>query len=137
MRRGGQFSARMDEALISRLERRAEAAGEPKSRLAERLIDEGLRMEEFPGIVFRSGPAGRRASLAGGPDVWEVVADVLQAARGGIEEPVAHVVSYTGLAPEQIRLALDYHKAYPHEIDMFIRMNEELEARVARTPGVG
>jgi hypothetical protein len=122
----------MDEALVRRLERRAEAVGEPKSRLAERLIDEGLRMEDFPGIVFRTGPAGRRASLAGGPDVWEVVADVLQAERGGLGEPVAHVASYTGLASDQIRLALDYHKAYPHEIDAFIRMNAELEVRVAR-----
>lgn len=27
-------------------------------------------MDEHPGIVFRSGPAGRRAGLAGGPDIW-------------------------------------------------------------------
>jgi hypothetical protein len=38
--------------------------GEAKSRTAERLIDEGLRMEDHPGIVFRDGPAGRRAALA-------------------------------------------------------------------------
>jgi hypothetical protein len=25
-------------------------------------------MEEFPGIVFRTGPTGRRAGVAGGPD---------------------------------------------------------------------
>jgi hypothetical protein len=55
--------------------------GEPRSRVAERLIDEGLRMEEFPGVVFRSGPTGRRASLLGGPDVWEVVADLQRANR--------------------------------------------------------
>lgn len=30
-------------------------------------------MEEFCGIVFRGGPAGRRAVLAGGPDVWELM----------------------------------------------------------------
>ncbi len=30
-------------------------------------------MEEHPGIAFRDGPVGRRAALAGGPDVWEVI----------------------------------------------------------------
>lgn len=30
-------------------------------------------MGEYPGIVFRSDPAGRRPGLVGGADVWEVV----------------------------------------------------------------
>jgi hypothetical protein len=30
-------------------------------------------MDDHPGIVFRDGPTGRRAGLAAGPDVWEVV----------------------------------------------------------------
>ena len=30
-------------------------------------------MDDHPGIVFRDGTAGRRAGLAGGPDVWEVI----------------------------------------------------------------
>src|ERR1039458_3772079 len=43
------------------------------SLAANRLVDEALRMSEHPGIMFRAGPTGRRASLATGPDVWEVV----------------------------------------------------------------
>lgn len=31
-------------------------------------------MGEYSRIDFRSGPAGRRPGLVGGPDVWEVVA---------------------------------------------------------------
>jgi len=30
-------------------------------------------MTSHPGITFREGPAGRRAGVIGGPDVWEVV----------------------------------------------------------------
>jgi hypothetical protein len=56
------------------LERRGARGGLNKSRLAERHIDEGMRLEDHPGIVFRDGPAGRRAGLAAGPDVWEVIA---------------------------------------------------------------
>jgi len=29
---------------------------------------------KYPGILLRDGPAGQRAALAGGPDVWEVIA---------------------------------------------------------------
>ena len=43
------------------------------SSAANRLVDEALRMTEHPGVSFRSGPTGRRAALAGGPDVWEVI----------------------------------------------------------------
>src|ERR1700677_5094399 len=49
------------------------------SSAANRLVDEALRMAEHPGVIFRSGPTGRRAALAGGPDVWEVVRAVKSA----------------------------------------------------------
>jgi hypothetical protein len=39
------------------------------SSAANRLVDEALRMNEHPGIVFRAGPTGRRAALAAGPGV--------------------------------------------------------------------
>jgi Domain of unknown function (DUF5615) len=48
----------MSERTLARLDDRSRRRGEPKSRTAERLIDEGLRMEDHPGIVFRDGPAG-------------------------------------------------------------------------------
>ena len=55
------------------LERQAEKTRVPKTTFAERYVEEGLRMDAHPGIVFRDGPAGRRAGLASGPDVWEVI----------------------------------------------------------------
>lgn len=30
-------------------------------------------MIEHPGVVFKDGPSGRRAAIAFGPDVWEIV----------------------------------------------------------------
>src|ERR1700733_13836761 len=54
-------------------------AGMSLSSAANRLVDEALRMSEHPGIMFRPGPTGRRAALAGGPDVWEVVRAVKSA----------------------------------------------------------
>ena len=49
------------------------------SSAANRLVDGALRMSEHAGIMFRPGPTGRRAALAGGPDVWEVVRAVKSA----------------------------------------------------------
>jgi hypothetical protein len=30
-------------------------------------------MTGHPGVIFKDGPTGRRAALAYGPDVWEVI----------------------------------------------------------------
>ena len=77
-------------------------------------------MERHPGIVFRSGPAGRRAGLMSGPDIWEVVR-----AAVGEEKTREDVAEQTGLTPEQVGAALRYYADYRDEIDAWIRMVDE------------
>src|SRR5207247_4934740 len=68
------LSIRFEPSLLARLRRRAVAeTGANTSALAQRLVDEGLRMADHPGVIFKDGPGGRRASLAYGPDIWEIV----------------------------------------------------------------
>jgi uncharacterized protein (DUF433 family) len=95
-----------------------------KSRLAERYIDEGMRMEDHPGVVFRDGPTGRRAGLAAGPDVWEVVSALRSAGLEG-DEAAQATAEWSGLTVRQVRDAVGYYSEYPAEIDERIRMNEE------------
>ena len=135
MARGGQLSARMSGAVLDRLERLSERLGQPRSRVAEQLIDEGIRLREFPGIVFRSGPTGRRAALADGPDVWEIVRGLKQA-RSGKGDPVELLMASSDLREEQIRLAADYYSVYPDEIDARIREDEEAATRLRELLGV-
>ena len=77
-------------------------------------------------IVFRSGPAGRRPGLQGGPDLWEVVAvhrsfgAVVQTA-GWLDQPVS-----------AIDTALRYYETHKDEIDEWIRRNEEAAAAAER-----
>src|SRR5262245_12997774 len=111
-RRTSLFSARLDRRLIQRLKQWGRRVGQSGSRLAERYIDEGLRMEEFPGVVFRTGPTGRRAGVLNGPDVWEIVADVKRAVRAR-RDPIATVARTTNLSVDQIRLAAAYYDAFP------------------------
>jgi hypothetical protein len=78
-------------------------------------------MDEHPGIVFRSGPAGRRAGLVSGPDVWEVVRAVgsARAAEPGLaeDELLALIAGNTGVPVRLLRAAVRYWASYPREID--------------------
>jgi hypothetical protein len=119
-----QFSARLDERVAEQLGRRAARGAISKSRLAQRYIDEGMRTEDHPGIVFRDGPTGRRAALAGGPDVWEVMLAVQASDLRG-EAAIEAVAEWASLTAAQVRTALRYHAEYPEEIDERVRRNVE------------
>lgn len=123
------FSARWRSDVVDRLSRRSAAAGTSKSRLAERYVDEGTRMDEHPGIIFRGGPTGRRAAVAAGPDVWEVIASLKESKARG-QGAIVETADYLGLSQTQVRAALSYYGAYPEEIDERIRLSIE-EADVA------
>lgn len=122
--RAKTFSARWDAGVLERLGRRSELAGTNRSRLAERYVDEGTRMDEHPGVLFRGGPVGRRAALAAGPDIWEVVA-TLKGGQAKGEEAIAATAELLNLSELQVRTAVRYYGAYPEEIDARIRRDAE------------
>src|SRR6267378_2712906 len=114
---------RIEAETLRALRERSAQSGEPIVRLAQRYIDEGMRLDRHPGVVFRTGPAGRRAVIAGGPDVWEVIA----AARGAPErgnDLVTALARRIGLPSDKIRVAIRYYAEYPAEVDRFIAMVE-------------
>lgn len=117
------LSIRFDEVLLERLRRRAVAQDTTASGLAQRLVDEGLRAQEHPGIAFHDGPSGRRAVLTGGPDVWEVVAALRNSSVRG-EAAVEMVADEMSLSVSQVRTALEYYGSYPDEVDSQIAANE-------------
>lgn len=127
----GTFSARWSRALLERLSRRSESAGANRSRLAERYVDEGIRMDEHPGIIFRGGPTGRQAALPAGPDVWEVIAFAKGLDERG-EAAIARTAELANLSPSQVRAAVRYYSEFRDEIDERIKRNiEEADAAEA------
>jgi hypothetical protein len=118
------FSIRMSPRTLARLDLGARRRGEAKARTAERLIDEGLRMEDHPGIVFRDGPTGRRAALAGGPDVWEVV-KTLKEMGPPQEQAIAGAMEWGNLSRAQVDVAVRYYADFPDEVDERIANNRE------------
>jgi hypothetical protein len=126
---------RIADRTLASLRERSKRRGEPLSRLAQRYIEEGLRTEDHPSIVFRDGPAGRRAGLVGGPDVWEVIVAARSAPESG-EARVTALAERIGLSEAKVRAAIRYYSDYPGEIDAWIAANEadaeRLEATLAR-----
>ena len=101
------------------------------SSAANRLVDEALRVSEHPGIVFRPGPTGRRAGLAGGPDVWEAVRAIKSARAAEPElaedDLLAMVGGNTGVPVRLLRIAIRYWASYPAEIDAEIAAADRAE----------
>ncbi len=106
-------SFRFSQQTLERLDARAHEIRETRTGLAERYVEEGLRMDEHPGIGFADGPAGRRAVVLGtGLDVWEIVTTIRQ--NGGSTTAAA---SYLELPLSPIRAATRYYAAFAAEID--------------------
>lgn len=110
---------------------RAEREGVSVTSLLDRLIVEGVKQREHPGIIFRGPSHDRRASLAAGPDVWEVVGR-LQELEGSEEHRIAILSEEVDLHPRLIRIAVDYAVEHTTEIQQMIDRNNEMAERSRR-----
>src|SRR3954452_975112 len=118
-------SVRFDDEVAARLSQFvATHPGLSASSATNLLVDEALRSQEHPLVVFRDGPAGRRARLVGGPDVWEVVRAVRSARSAepdlDSDEVIALVKETTGVAEHLVRAAVDYWADHPDDVDAWI-----------------
>jgi hypothetical protein len=105
------------------------------SSAAALLVEEGLRMDAHPGVIFREGPAGRRAVIAGGPDVWEVVRAIqlTRAAEPKLssDDVLQTVTENTGVSDKHLQLAIAYYANYPDEVDAILADADQAEVEAA------
>jgi len=94
------------------------------SSATSRLVDEALRIHEHPLITFKDGPAGRRARVVGGPDVWEIIGAVRSVRQAEPElagdEALAVVAETSAVPMPFLRAALAYWGDFPQEVDAFL-----------------
>jgi len=86
-----------------------------------RYAEEGSRRDEHPLITFRDGPAGRRAAVVAGPDVWEIVMwlqDLIEE-----KDPAQVLAAEQGISRALIDAALHYQEAYPDEVEARIALH--------------
>lgn len=118
-------SLRFPASVKERLERRAGRNREAPASLAVRLVDEGLRMADHPGVGFHDSPAhGRVACLLGGPDVAEVI-DVLDGLEARGEARLLETATWFSVDPSRIRAALSYHVEHGVEIDEQVSLRRQ------------
>ena len=123
------LSIRFSPSLLARLRQRANAmTGASAAGLAQRLIDEGLRMADHPGVIFKDGPSGRRAALAYGPDVWEVIKFLREVDERG-PAAIDATAEVFAVDTSRISTAISYYGDYTGEIDAEIADADEASAR--------
>ena len=125
-------SVRMNRETAARIRARAEARGERLSDALRRYAEEGDRAESHPGIVFRPGPSGRRAALAGGPDIWEIL---FAARQIGGEQVADRLAEELSLTPDRVAVALRYAAEFPEEIEARIELHERETAHYESLAG--
>lgn len=113
-------AVKMSPALARRL--RAFAATIPGMTVPlvkNRLIDEALRIEEHPGIVFRGWR--RRATVLDGRPVWEIIREVRSLTAENPDMPEDELLQIVAQQTETdsggVRVARRYEQSYPAEID--------------------
>lgn len=121
-----QRSFRLSSRTIELLDSRARELRESRNSLAERLLDEGLRTERHPLVVFREGAAGIRSPALVGTrlDISQVI-DTVRASGNSVAEGA----TYLGLPEHYVRAAVDYYADYAEEIDEQRAARDEYEQR--------
>ncbi len=118
-------SFRFDPHTVERLRRRSHELGASQAALAERYIDEGMRMDEHPGIYFRDGGSGRRPAVLGTHlDVAQVI-ETLRQNDNSIEE----TADYLDITPAQVEAAVRYYAAYTDEVDRWSEQSRAIAER--------
>jgi hypothetical protein len=117
-------SYRLPEELLRRIDEEAAGRGTSVTALVAALLDEGLKTRRFPGIVYRDGPAGRRAGVVEGPDVWEIIG-ALKHTRGQGEQRIVQLAEEIAVPPSVIRLAVDFYSAFPEDVDHRIALDQQ------------
>ena len=133
------FSLRMEDSTREDLLEQAARSDASPSKLVNRYVKEGLRMDKHPAIAFRTSPQGRRSAvLAARPGLQLIdIIGTWQAER----QDLAATAKYFHVGDDEVNAVLRYYADYKDEIDQDLRANRDaqenykrvLEQRDART----
>ena len=114
------ITTRLPDWLDAELKEVFSTTGEGRSEGLRRVAEEWWTLEHLPGIEFRDGYSRRRASVRGGPDVWEIV----MVARDYGDDRAGLQAHFGWLEPEKIDQALAYAQRFSAQIQGEIDAND-------------
>jgi hypothetical protein len=121
-------SLRLPKASEMRLRSVARRHGWTASEAGARLVEEGLRRQEFAFLDFRDSPVGRQACLQGSTlAVWEV-----RLLLDDYGQNAAAVAKHLQWPLEKVQAAAAYAAAFPEEIAAAVADNQASPAVLAR-----
>jgi len=123
------FSLRMDDETRAELLRHAEHDEVNPSRLVNRYVKEGLRMDAHPAVAFVSTPQGRRAVLASRQrlQVIDIIGTWMEE-----RQDLAATGRYFDVSEDDVRAVLRYYAAYKDELDDEIRKHLAVQQNFKR-----
>lgn len=123
------FSMRMDDDSREELIAYADRSDMSPSKLVNRYVREGLRMDKHPAIAFKTTPHGRRAVLASHPGLQ--VIDVIGTWRDERQD-VASTARYLRIHEDDVDAVLRYYADYKDEIDQDLKAHLDAQASYKR-----
>lgn len=123
------FSLRMDDETRDELIEQADRAELSPSKLVNRYVKEGLRMDRHPAIAFKTTAQGRRAVLASHPGLQ--VIDVIGTWQGEGQD-LAATARYFNLGEDDVQAVIRYYADYKDEIDRDLRAHLDAQANYRR-----
>src|SRR5688500_18953000 len=106
-------TCRFNPRTIERLKQRAEDTSTRQTDLAERYIEEGMRMDEHPLLHFRDGESGRRPAILGTRLEVATVIETIRQNGNSVEE----AAEYLEIPVEQVEACVRYYADHKDEID--------------------
>jgi len=116
-------SLRLRDSQVERLIRVARRMQRTSSETAAILLEESLRVAEFPHIVFNDTAVGRQAFLSGTRlKVWQVI-NLVRC----YDHDVAKVADHLDLAPFLIQAVIYYAASFAEEIDAALQDYQSMD----------
>lgn len=105
----------MDNGTRTELLEHAERLDLNASKLVNRYVKEGLRMDKHPAVIFRTTSRGRRAAVLASRPGLQVV-DVIGTWKAERQD-VSKTARYLGVGEDEVHAVLAYYADYQDEID--------------------
>jgi len=124
------FSLRMDEETRDELTTHAERLEVNASKLVNRYVKEGLRMDKHPAIGFKTTAQGRRAAVLAAHPGLQVV-DVIGTFRAEAQD-AGKTARYLHIPEDEVQAVLRYYADYRDEVDRDLQEHLETQRNYKR-----